>query len=92
MDEQFTAWISKYALTVGILEKIVSRSSVASDMVVHRGGRIGSIEHYHKEGRDWHLNRDGAVARAEQMRRDKIASLQKQIARLEKLQFDEGTS
>ena len=73
-------WISKYALTTGITEhdaKIVSER-----MCVVR-------EHYqpcyHKG--QWHTSKAEAVARAEQMRKAKLASLRKSIARLEKLKF-----
>jgi hypothetical protein len=43
--------------------------------------------HFHGEGKDWHRIPESAVARAEQMRASKIASLKAQIGRLQKRQF-----
>lgn len=83
----FRAFITKYALTQGILEKEVEDCfHVSPDMVsaVDNEWR----EHYHGEGKDWHRTKEGAVKRAETMRAAKIASLKKQIARLENLTFD----
>lgn len=36
---------------------------------------------------EWHRTREGAVAKAEEMRVARIASLEKQIAKLRKLRF-----
>lgn len=38
-------------------------------------------------GKDWHRTPEAAIARAEEMRAEKIASLKKQIERLMKLEF-----
>lgn len=80
-------YISKYALSVGIEE---------FDLPVEpneRGG-VWFLEHSpyrcHSYSRnEWHLDYPSAAARAEQMRVAKIASLKKQIAKLEKLTFME---
>jgi hypothetical protein len=46
-------------------------------------------QHYfHGEGRNWHRTPEGAKAKAEAMRKAKIASLKKQLAKLESLSFD----
>ena len=47
-------------------------------------------DHETAHGNDWHRTEADAVARAEQMRVKKIASLEKQIAKLKKLSFTVG--
>ena len=77
-------WITKYALSTGIKEIEANVSSVSSDMVTESG----SIwNHFHGEGRDWHRSREAATAKAEEMRKAKIVSLRKQIAKLERMTF-----
>lgn len=57
--EQFIAYITKYALTKGILERQVElRTGISPDMVVVFGEWF---EHYH--GNDWHRTRAAAVER-----------------------------
>lgn len=82
--EQFTAYISKYALSVGI-KTIVAE--VSADGVVYNTANRWQ-EFYHGEGREWHRTRESAVADAEARRVAKIASLKKQITKLEKLRFE----
>lgn len=43
--------------------------------------------YYHGEGNDWHRTKESAIAKAEEMRKKKIASLKKQIEKLEKMEF-----
>lgn len=78
-------WVTVYALTTGIMERVIDPvgGGVAKDM------EAPVPTYYHIQGRDWHRTREGAVARAEQMRLKKIASLRKQIAKLEALRFKE---
>ena len=73
-------WITKYALTDGILEQ---EGEKLDDSTV----RVGLL-YLHREGVDWHTSRESAIARAEVMRKKKIESLRKQIAKLEVLKFD----
>jgi hypothetical protein len=47
------------------------------------------VKKYHGEGIEWHRTEAEAIARAEEMRIAKIASLKKQIAKLEKMKFGE---
>lgn len=82
--EQIKVWITKYALTAGIKEVQVERSAVDGGMVVHRSN--GWSSYYHKG--QWHTDRKQAVAKAEAMRKRKIASLKKQLERLESLRFE----
>jgi hypothetical protein len=72
-----------YAQTQGILE---CEAEEDNDIVrVHRGTRR---ESFVGEGTEWHRTRAAAVARAKEMRKAKIASLKKQIARLEALKWE----
>jgi len=76
-------FISKYALTRGIYEE---------------KGAISKIDEFRFYAKDsfhdgfskdeWHKTRGEAVARAEEMRKKKLASLHKQISKLEALKFD----
>jgi len=75
-------WVTKYALTKGILEVEVD-SPVEDERMVRASG--GWTTYYHKP--DWHMTKAEAVARAEEMRTKKLASLRKQAAKLEKLRF-----
>ncbi len=76
-------WITKYALTAGISEAEARLCSANNDMV--EVVKSGVSTYYHGEGREWHRTKEQALAQAEQMRVDKIASLEKQIDRLRKL-------
>lgn len=79
-----TLWITKYALTSGIYER--EQIEIDGDMaIVLEPKSIGGKNYYH--GKDWHVTRDAALARAEDMRLAKIASLEKQLVKLEKLNF-----
>ena len=80
-DEKITAWVTKYALTLGI-KKVDGRINhkISSGMLCY-----GDRETAH--GNDWHRTEAEAVARAEQMRLKKIESLEKQVAKLKKLSF-----
>jgi hypothetical protein len=84
-----TAWVTKWALTQGIFKV---RATVCTNTVPD-GSMIswnftsslpGWSEYAHREGKDWHRTVQGAVARAEVMRKGKIATLRKKIAELEK--------
>jgi hypothetical protein len=79
-------WVTKYALSKGILEKDV-RETNAPGMVAVNNTQYG--EFYHVEGRDWHRTRAAAETKAEEMRKAKIASLVKQVLKLEKMRFGE---
>lgn len=85
MSETFEVYVTKYALTVGI-ERYVAKEA-ASD------GGIALVSprgvYFWGEGRDWHRTLESAVARAEVMRKAKIASLRRSIAKIEGLTFGE---
>jgi hypothetical protein len=79
--EQITAWVTKYALTVGV-KKVKGE-------VCHGGNsEMLSYDRYsHAHGKDWHRTSEAARIDAERRRTAKIASLKKQIAKLEALQI-----
>ncbi len=81
-------WITKYALTKGIMEEDaaeISSNSPRICSVEYDHGNYSTKGYYH--GDDWHTTKDAALNRAEQMRLAKIASLKKSISNLEKLTF-----
>jgi hypothetical protein len=83
---QFDAWITKYAMTSGILKKRVEDCfDVADTMVEVIGGRH---EYYH--GHDWHRTENEAIERANEMKRKKIASLEKQLKAIKALDFGDA--
>ena len=76
-------WTTTYALTIGIQKKEVVAGKNASDVFYYPG--TSSVHLIQKP--NWHETEEGAVVRAEKMRKEKIASLHEQIARLEALEF-----
>lgn len=74
-------WISKYALTKGIFEREVN--DCGNGMVEDKSSYVPVYYH----GNDWHIDKKSAISRAEEMRKKKIASLKKQIDKLEKMNF-----
>lgn len=83
------AWITKYALTKGIQEiEAEVCENVSADMIKDLSYEARWQPYYHGEGREWHRTRSGAIARAEEMRQKKIASLKKQIKKFEALRFE----
>ena len=76
-------WISKYALTTGLYEAEVDPSNTCSGSVYDKK----TTAFYHGEGREWHRTKEDAIKRAEEMRIKKIASLTKQIQKLENMKF-----
>ena len=78
-------WITKYALTEGIFEKEVETCfDISPKMVSDKDGSYKTC--YHKP--DWHETRKDAVAQAEKMRIAKIASLKKQVKKLQGKRFE----
>lgn len=79
-------WISQYALSEGVIEiegeTIASGRGTETSMV-----RLVSGRYVYGEGKNWHRTREGAVARAEEMRKRKISSLRKQLELLEAMCF-----
>lgn len=82
--EEITAYVTKYALTKGIF-KVTG--------LLHKDGRlaykIDSFYSYLSPSEFFEL-KEVAIRKADGMRFKKIESLKKQIARLEKLNFEVG--
>ena len=78
------AYITKYALSDGILEADGETSENNPDMF----SLPMTCHFFHGEGKEWHRTFEDAVSRANEMRVKKISSLKKQIAKLEKMIFD----
>jgi hypothetical protein len=77
-------WVTRYALTAGIQE-YDDAEQVTTNMVSVQS--IGFHEYFHVEGKEWHVTRESAIQRAEEMRKKKITSLRKSLAKLESLTF-----
>jgi hypothetical protein len=77
------AWVTKYALTKGILEVDVVDYKPGDKMIVYR--RFSYSEYAH--GRDFHFVKKEALERAEEMRLDTIQSLKKRIEKLNRMEF-----
>ena len=83
-DETFDAWVTKYALTSGI-RKISARACGSPGMIADTDERHFVTQYFFND--EWHTSPADALAQAEKMRVRKIASLRKQIAKLESLDF-----
>lgn len=81
-------WISKYAFSEGVFQVEVDDSD-SDSMVVARSDTGFYNRYFHGEGKDWHRTHEGALQKAEKMRKAKLASLAKQIEKLKKLRFQE---
>jgi hypothetical protein len=85
-NENITAWVTKCALTSGIRKVSGTvRHETSSDMLSYIGSRYDWREYVH--GNDWHRTPEAALARAEEMRKNKIAALKKRIAKLKYTMF-----
>lgn len=78
------AWITRYALTTGILE--VEGTKHSEDMFEYKVPESSFIDWAH--GNDWHETKEAAIAHADVMRIRKIKSLERSIEKLKKLRFE----
>lgn len=85
LKEQFTAYITKYALTSGILE-VQAEWTEGSDMVTYK--TVGSSFRQCAHKNDWWRDVDSAKARVEVMRTKKIASLNKSVMKMMSLKVE----
>lgn len=76
-------YITKYALSDGILEKDAEECDRFPGMI-----RTDDGAHFHGEGKDWTRTKEAAVVRAQEMKSKKIKSLKKQIEKLERMKFE----
>ena len=83
-------WITKYALTEGIIEAEAEQTQVSEKLITCKkeGWFEGALfPHFYGEGKEWHRSPEEARAYANLMVRRKIESLDKQRAKLQKLVF-----
>lgn len=83
-------WITKYALSSGIqtYDNAKVCTNVSMDMIeIPKQSSVDLAMHFHGEGKDWHRTEEAAKVRAEEMRFAKIASVKKQLNKLEQMSF-----
>ena len=80
-------WITKYALTKGVIEADGELTSSDSVSILNRDLSLST--HWFYKG-DWFSDKESAIQKAEEMRQKKIASLKKQIEKLDRMRFDDG--
>lgn len=77
-------WITKYALTDGIIEadaELCGLDIISASW--DNGTRCNNFK-----GEEWWSTKKNAIEKAEEMRQKKIASLKKQIKNLEGMRFE----
>ena len=88
--EVFRAWITDRALTKGIkVCEVRDCFTTSPKMVEGITDDALTDAYYHKP--NWHRTYQEALARAEEMRTKRIASLKREIKKLESLQFSDPT-
>jgi len=80
-------FVTKYALTQGILEVEVEGEPTQGGMVISVPQSGEYKDYFHGEGKDWHRTLDAAREQAEKMRIAKIESLKKSLTKFERLKF-----
>lgn len=78
-------WITKYALSRGIIEADGEFTSSDSVSILNRDLPLPT--HWFYKG-DWHSDKESAIKKAEEMRQKKIENLKKQIQKLEEMRFE----
>ena len=79
-------FVTKYALSSGIQE-VEGELAASTPSMFCQKTTSGWTTYYHGEGKKWHRTKEGALAKAEAMRVAKIASLRKQITKLQEMTF-----
>ena len=77
-------WITKYALTDGIIEAMGIKDPLSGRFFMMKGP-------YKKKWfseEDYFMSKQSAIKKAEEMRQKKIESLKKQIKKLEEMRFE----
>ena len=81
-------WITKYALTQGIIEADGFNSHIFPGAIIIKPKYPLPFDATtFKEG-DWFVDRESAISRAETMRKNGIERLKKEIQRLEEMKFE----
>lgn len=79
--ELITAWVTRYALTKGILEV---QGHIYEDFFIVEGR-----DHWWIAKEDYWLSKADAIAKAKEIQRRKLASLAKQTQKIKSLNFEE---
>ena len=86
------AWITKYALTGGIIEaEIIEQWNVRNDPVCVMAKYLCQSQNGNKyilDSDDFCFDYESAIQKAEEMRQKKIEGLKKQIEKLEEMRFE----
>ena len=85
-------WITKYALTDGISEvEIIAEHKILENPIEYKSRylcRNTDGDQFYLNGDDFCYTYECAIQKAEEMRQKKIASLKKQIEKLERMRFE----
>ena len=86
-------WITKYALTDGISDvEIIAKHSVLECGMIESKIKYlcknADGDQFYLDSDDFCNSLESAIQKAEEMRQEKIASLKKQIEKLEKMRFE----
>jgi hypothetical protein len=84
--ENITAWVTKCALTSGIRKVSGTVCHETSSTMLRYSDTANSCKEF-VHGNDWHRTPEAALARAEEMRHARIASLKKSLAKVEATMF-----
>lgn len=77
-------WITKYALTDGIIEAVAEVGGF--DTITATWDNETRCDNF--KGEEWWNTKKNAIEKAEEMRQKKIASLKRQIEKLERMRFE----
>lgn len=81
-------WITKYALAQGIIEANTEKVSNDGYCRVYWTDKSGYKCDSFLNQRYYEKDKESAIAKAEEMRKKKIASLEKRIEKLKKMKFE----
>jgi len=76
-------WITKYAFTTGIYEAEARLCDNGSETMIEVKTNGLLTQYFH--GKDWHKDKASALVRLAEMKEKKIASLKKQIKKIESM-------
>ena len=81
-------WITKYALTDGIIEALAFKLTYRTYIIIPKyiGTKLGMFRLMNIL--DYSVSKSSAIKDAEEMRQKKIASLKQQIKKFEEMRFD----
>lgn len=89
-NRDFDGFVTKYTLTAGIQAMRLRPPGEGGGNAyeVLPNGKENLWTYYAKEGRDWHRTFESALADAQLRKKTKLASLRKQIAKIEAMSFE----